>query len=169
MASLHDASKLCNAVRSLVDYHIQTCCIYSWWNLSSLVSALQEVFEIWAGPEQLHYGAWDILFLLDKEAMWLYSHCWKLVTSKSTCLLFSKSESPWVDCSRLRMYTGTAATCCAHIITAVIGSGVLSLGWALAQVGHPVHCLLDCFSYTNGVCRACHQTAGWVIMTWCQA
>ncbi|XP_065632860.1 amino acid permease 6 [Quercus suber] len=31
--------------------------------------------------------------------------------------------------------TGTLMTASAHIITAVIGSGVLSLSWALAQLG----------------------------------
>ncbi|KAK2390377.1 amino acid permease [Trifolium repens] len=31
--------------------------------------------------------------------------------------------------------TGTAWTACAHVITAVIGSGVLSLAWAIAQLG----------------------------------
>uniref|UniRef100_A0A453C6P3 Amino acid transporter transmembrane domain-containing protein n=1 Tax=Aegilops tauschii subsp. strangulata TaxID=200361 RepID=A0A453C6P3_AEGTS len=30
---------------------------------------------------------------------------------------------------------GTAWTCAAHIITAVIGSGVLSLAWGVAQLG----------------------------------
>ncbi|MCL7046262.1 hypothetical protein MKW94_005586, partial [Papaver nudicaule] len=31
--------------------------------------------------------------------------------------------------------TGTLLTASAHIITAVIGSGVLSLAWAIAQLG----------------------------------
>lgn len=30
---------------------------------------------------------------------------------------------------------GTWVTACAHIVTAVIGSGVLSLAWAVAQLG----------------------------------
>ncbi|CAN6450474.1 unnamed protein product [Victoria cruziana] len=33
------------------------------------------------------------------------------------------------------MRTGTAWTCTAHIITAVIGAGVLSLAWSIAQLG----------------------------------
>ena len=68
-----------------MDNHIHTRCIYSRWNLSGMVSA-QVNFEIWAGPEQLHHGAWDVIFLLDKEAILLYSqpmavHC--AVTAES--------------------------------------------------------------------------------------
>lgn len=31
--------------------------------------------------------------------------------------------------------TGTWLSCYAHIITAVIGGGILSLGWAISQIG----------------------------------
>jgi hypothetical protein len=37
--------------------------------------------------------------------------------------------------NRIRDCTGTVWTAAAHIITAVIGSGVLSLAWAMAQLG----------------------------------
>uniref|UniRef100_A0A453G7H7 Amino acid transporter transmembrane domain-containing protein n=1 Tax=Aegilops tauschii subsp. strangulata TaxID=200361 RepID=A0A453G7H7_AEGTS len=33
------------------------------------------------------------------------------------------------------VWAGTMWTASSHIITAVIGSGVLSLGWAIAQLG----------------------------------
>ncbi|ONK69293.1 uncharacterized protein A4U43_C05F21330 [Asparagus officinalis] len=42
-------------------------------------------------------------------------------------------EASCQDDGRLR--TGTQWTCVAHIITAVIGSGVLSLAWSMAQLG----------------------------------
>ncbi|KAK4477768.1 hypothetical protein RD792_017030 [Penstemon davidsonii] len=45
--------------------------------------------------------------------------------------------------------TGSVWTASAHIITAVIGSGVLSLGWAIAQLewiaGPTVMFLADCY------------------------
>ncbi|KAG8064866.1 hypothetical protein GUJ93_ZPchr0004g38972 [Zizania palustris] len=50
---------------------------------------------------------------------------------------------------------GTAWTCVAHIITAVIGSGVLSLAWSVAQLGWvagPV-CML-CFALVTYVSAA---------------
>lgn len=52
------------------------------------------------------------------------------VVPANTCLPFSntKLECFWVD-------SGTFWTATAHIITAVIGSGVLSLAWAIAQLG----------------------------------
>jgi amino acid permease len=42
---------------------------------------------------------------------------------------------PSVPCSGGDACTGTLVTASAHIITAVIGSGVLSLAWAIAQLG----------------------------------
>lgn len=35
----------------------------------------------------------------------------------------------------MNVFVGTLITASAHIITAVIGSGVLSLAWAIAQLG----------------------------------
>lgn len=37
--------------------------------------------------------------------------------------------------SDFRIFSGTVWTASAHIITAVIGSGVLSLAWAIGQLG----------------------------------
>ena len=59
--------------------------------------------------------------------------------------------------------TGTVWTASAHIITAVIGSGVLSLAWAIAQLGWiagPATMIL--FSvvtyYTSLLLAACYRT-----------
>ncbi|XP_014503298.1 amino acid permease 3-like [Vigna radiata var. radiata] len=59
--------------------------------------------------------------------------------------------------------TGTMWTASAHIITAVIGSGVLSMAWAIAQLGWiaaPSSLIL--FSvvtyYTSGLLAACYRT-----------
>ncbi|KAL6845817.1 hypothetical protein ACP4OV_024392 [Aristida adscensionis] len=51
--------------------------------------------------------------------------------------------------------TGTAWTCAAHIITAVIGSGVLSLAWSVAQLGWVAGptCML-CFALVTYVSAA---------------
>lgn len=38
-------------------------------------------------------------------------------------------------CSYFFLFSGTVWTASAHIITAVIGSGVLSLAWAIGQLG----------------------------------
>ncbi|KAL8027582.1 hypothetical protein ABFS82_14G101900 [Erythranthe guttata] len=46
----------------------------------------------------------------------------------------NESSSKFDDDGRVKR-TGTALTASAHIITAVIGSGVLSLAWAIAQLG----------------------------------
>ncbi|KAK4284449.1 hypothetical protein QN277_001281 [Acacia crassicarpa] len=43
-------------------------------------------------------------------------------------------DSKFDDDGKLKR-TGTWFTACSHIVTAVIGSGVLSLGWAMAQLG----------------------------------
>ncbi|CAN1801489.1 Amino acid permease 3, partial [Linum perenne] len=45
------------------------------------------------------------------------------------------SSSKWTDDDGRPKRTGTVWTASAHIITAVIGSGVLSLAWATAQLG----------------------------------
>ena len=44
-------------------------------------------------------------------------------------------KPPLVDDDGRPLRTGTLWTASAHIITAVIGSGVLSLAWAIAQLG----------------------------------
>lgn len=58
---------------------------------------------------------------------------------------------------------GTVWTASAHIITAVIGSGVLSLAWATAQLGWvagPSVMLLFSFVtyYTSTLLSACYRT-----------
>ncbi|CAL4989092.1 unnamed protein product [Urochloa decumbens] len=45
------------------------------------------------------------------------------------------SAAAWLDDDGRPRRTGTVWTASAHIITAVIGSGVLSLAWAIAQLG----------------------------------
>jgi amino acid permease len=59
--------------------------------------------------------------------------------------------------------TGTVWTASAHIITAVIGSGVLSLAWAVAQIGWiggPVAMLLFSFVtfYTSTLLCSCYRS-----------
>ncbi|CAI9113219.1 OLC1v1013789C1 [Oldenlandia corymbosa var. corymbosa] len=59
--------------------------------------------------------------------------------------------------------TGTVWTTSAHIITAVIGSGVLSLAWAIAQMGWiagPIVMLLFAVVtyYTSILLSACYRT-----------
>jgi hypothetical protein len=50
---------------------------------------------------------------------------------------------------------GTAWTCAAHIITAVIGSGVLSLAWSVAQLGWVVGpACMFCFALVTYVSAA---------------
>ncbi|XP_072999537.1 amino acid permease 1-like [Typha latifolia] len=60
--------------------------------------------------------------------------------------------------------TGTVWTASAHIITAVIGSGVLSLAWAMSQLGWiagPVTLLLFSFItfYTSSLLADCYRTS----------
>ncbi|XP_072952206.1 amino acid permease 6-like [Typha angustifolia] len=51
--------------------------------------------------------------------------------------------------------TGTLITASAHIITAVIGSGVLSLAWAIAQLGWIIGpCVLVAFSLITWFCSS---------------
>lgn len=59
--------------------------------------------------------------------------------------------------------TGTVWTASAHIITAVVGSGVLSLAWAIAQLGWiigPAAMLLFSFVtyYTSTLLAACYRS-----------
>ncbi|KAK8947980.1 Amino acid permease 3 [Platanthera guangdongensis] len=59
--------------------------------------------------------------------------------------------------------TGTMWTASAHIITAVIGSGVLSLAWAIAQLGWiagPIVMILFAFVifYTSSLLADCYRT-----------
>ncbi|KAG2663342.1 hypothetical protein I3760_16G024200 [Carya illinoinensis] len=66
------------------------------------------------------------------------------------------------DDGRLKR-TGTLWTASAHIITAVIGSGVLALAWAIAQLGWvagPVIMLLFSFVtyYTSTLLSACYRS-----------
>ncbi|GMH11388.1 hypothetical protein Nepgr_013229 [Nepenthes gracilis] len=49
--------------------------------------------------------------------------------------MFSQNPSKCIDDDGRPKRTGTIWTASAHIITAVIGSGVLSLAWAIAQLG----------------------------------
>jgi len=59
------------------------------------------------------------------------------------------------DDGRRPRRAGTAWTCAAHVITAVIGSGVLSLAWSVAQLGWVVGpaCML-CFALVTYVSAA---------------
>lgn len=53
-------------------------------------------------------------------------------------LAATETGDPALDCDddgRFPRRTGTWKTATAHIVTAVIGSGVLSLGWSIAQMG----------------------------------
>ncbi|KAI3836324.1 hypothetical protein MKW92_025347 [Papaver armeniacum] len=66
------------------------------------------------------------------------------------------------DDGRLKR-TGTVWTATAHIITAVIGSGVLSLAWAIAQlgwIGGPAVMLVFAFViyYTSCLLADCYRT-----------
>ncbi|KAG6626216.1 amino acid permease 3-like isoform X1 [Carya illinoinensis] len=68
------------------------------------------------------------------------------------------------DDGRLKR-TGTVWTASAHIITAVIGSGVLSLAWAIGQLGWvagPAVMLLFSFVtyYTSTLLSACYRSGG---------
>ncbi|KAI7756955.1 hypothetical protein M8C21_009999, partial [Ambrosia artemisiifolia] len=53
----------------------------------------------------------------------------------SPLLQCSHSSDELESCSNLSHRTGTIWTAIAHIITGVMGAGVLSLGWSLAQLG----------------------------------
>ncbi|OAY23476.1 hypothetical protein MANES_18G081700v8 [Manihot esculenta] len=71
--------------------------------------------------------------------------------------------SKWFDDDGRLKRTGTVWTASAHIITAVIGSGVLSLAWAVAQLGWiagPAVMFLFSFVtyYTSTLLSACYRT-----------
>lgn len=60
-------------------------------------------------------------------------------------------------------FTGSVWTASAHIITAVIGSGVLSLAWAVAQLGWvagPIVMFLFSFVtyYTSALLSDCYRS-----------
>ncbi|KAG9153551.1 hypothetical protein Leryth_008487 [Lithospermum erythrorhizon] len=62
--------------------------------------------------------------------------------------------------------TGTVWTASAHIVTAIIGSGVLSLGWGVAQLGWIGGVTtLAVFSaitvYTSGLLADCYRAPHW--------
>ncbi|KAF7829806.1 amino acid permease 3-like [Senna tora] len=72
------------------------------------------------------------------------------------------SESDLLDDDGRKKRTGSVWTASAHIITAVIGSGVLSLAWAIAQLGWilgPFMMLLFSFFtyYTSILLSACYR------------
>ncbi|KAF8026631.1 hypothetical protein BT93_F3196 [Corymbia citriodora subsp. variegata] len=72
------------------------------------------------------------------------------------------------DDGRLKR-TGTVWTASAHIIAAVIGSGVLSLAWATAQLGwiaSPIIMLLFAFvtCYTSEILAACYLPGNYTYM-----
>ncbi|KAL5205846.1 hypothetical protein ABZP36_034055 [Zizania latifolia] len=72
-------------------------------------------------------------------------------------------EAAWLDDDGRPRRTGTLWTASAHIITAVIGSGVLSLAWAIAQLGWvagPAVMLLFAvvIYYTSTLLAECYRT-----------
>ncbi|MBA0623698.1 hypothetical protein Godav_009146 [Gossypium davidsonii] len=67
---------------------------------------------LFSSPQNAYFFAWSFFFFQDACS------CFGILISSSFFLL----EGTWVTAS-------------AHIITAVIGSGVLSLAWAIAQLG----------------------------------
>ncbi|KAJ8762969.1 hypothetical protein K2173_023098 [Erythroxylum novogranatense] len=74
-----------------------------------------------------------------------------------------QAASKWFDDDGKPKRTGTVWTASAHIITAVIGSGVLSLAWATAQLGWiagPAVMFLFSFVtyYTSALLSACYRS-----------
>ena len=64
-------------------------------------------------------------------------------------------EAAWLDDDGRARRTGTFWTASAHIITAVIGSGVLSLAWAIAQLGWVIGpAVLVAFSVITWFCSS---------------
>ena len=85
----------------------------------------------------------------------------------ASCRVVSRRSGQWlIIWARLRaclVLPGTVWTASAHIITAVIGSGVLSLGWAIAQLGWvagPAVMLLFSFVtyYTSALLADCYRS-----------
>ncbi|RWV96598.1 hypothetical protein GW17_00040675 [Ensete ventricosum] len=77
--------------------------------------------------------------------------------------LGAPGASKWFDDDGRVKRTGTLWTASAHIITAVIGSGVLSLAWAIGQLGWvagPVAMLLFSFVtyYTSALLADCYRS-----------
>ncbi|KAK7385148.1 hypothetical protein VNO78_30860 [Psophocarpus tetragonolobus] len=75
----------------------------------------------------------------------------------------SQTGSKYFDDDGRPKRTGTVLTSSAHIITAVIGSGVLSLAWAIAQLGWVAGpAVMILFSmvtyYTSTLLAACYRT-----------
>ncbi|XP_062081889.1 amino acid permease 3-like [Humulus lupulus] len=110
-------------------------------------------------PSRIHHGAveerHDIRHYLQVEAQ-----------PKATEAEAINPQSNYTKCfdddGRLKR-TGTFWTATSHIITAVIGSGVLSLAWAVAQLGWvtgPAVLLLFAFVnlYTSNLLAQCYRT-----------
>ncbi|KDP32819.1 hypothetical protein JCGZ_12111 [Jatropha curcas] len=75
----------------------------------------------------------------------------------------NQAGSKWYDDDGRLKRTGSVWTASAHIITAVIGSGVLSLAWAVAQLGWIAGpAVMFLFSivtyYTSTLLSACYRT-----------
>ncbi|KAJ3671633.1 hypothetical protein LUZ60_007712 [Juncus effusus] len=74
-----------------------------------------------------------------------------------------QGDSKWFDDDGRPKRSGTVWTASAHIITAVIGSGVLSLAWAIAQLGWvagPAVMILFAFViyYTSSLLADCYRS-----------
>ncbi|XP_078447488.1 amino acid permease 3-like isoform X2 [Wolffia australiana] len=85
------------------------------------------------------------------------------MTDGTNAFSFDVSTAGFYDDDGRRKRTGTVWTASAHIITAVIGSGVLSLAWAIGQLGWiagPAAMIL--FSavtyYTSSLLSDCYRT-----------
>ena len=80
----------------------------------------------------------------------------------SPCIIPSQPDPEYFDDDGRPKRTGTLFTSSSHIITAVIGSGVLSLAWAVAQLGWiagPVTMILFSFItlYTSYMLSECYR------------
>ncbi|WVZ53724.1 hypothetical protein U9M48_004629 [Paspalum notatum var. saurae] len=77
----------------------------------------------------------------------------------------NNAGAAWLDDDGRPRRTGTVWTASAHIVTAVIGSGVLSLAWAIAQLGWaagPAVMLLFAavIYYTSTLLARCYRSGG---------
>ncbi|KAF2291363.1 hypothetical protein GH714_023267 [Hevea brasiliensis] len=77
--------------------------------------------------------------------------------------IHAQTGTEWLDDDGRLKRTGTVWTASAHIITAVIGSGVLSLAWAVAQLGWiagpAVMFLFSLVTYfTSSLLAVCYRT-----------
>jgi len=91
-------------------------------------------------------------------------HCYPAAAMEVTSVELGHTAASkcYDDDGRLKR-TGTMWTASAHIITAVIGSGVLSLAWAIAQLGWvagPAVMLLFSFVtyYTSALLADCYRS-----------